>query len=654
MARSHFRALALFALSFSLSSALGMFASTGFASAQAPAVVSRLTRFGRMDRRTAQATARAVHEQLVANGRQGPSGYDPLRQILGGVLFGGPGQTRAEYDQRLHQVVERLSRGLTEETLEAYFRSGDGVGARCARLFSIPMPQCDALVAAADQQEGDLPYIPPDDGEALREELVHAGIEASLARTAERGLTATFLSVPASADDSPRGRRLARLMRECPGGLGDEESQIRAWHMGATSGMVRCVIHAVGREGQAAVGSLRETFGLGAAAVPMLRWAHDQAQPSATPPAPRPPTRDQLMAQATAHYRANRFADAARVYAQVADAEPGYSPALRGLGVSRMRAGDARGAAEAYRAASRLEPTNAAIQVGLARALVQSGDREGAVAAYRLALALDPSHAEAQRELAALAPRPDPALALREEARNHVRARRFGPAAQAYRRITELHGNDAAAFAGLGASLLAGRDAGGAVAAYRRATQLDSSSAGFWAALGAAEEAAGNRQGAVGAYRRALSIDGSLRAPQQALARLDPAPSRPSGLPTAVAVRREPEPPAPPAPTGPTLPETPTRDDIVRSLAPFQPRLESCAPSISGTVLFRMVLLGERGTVREVELVGEHAGSDEAGCMEAHLMGAHFPHFSRPELEIRYPFQLEGPPVPEDAPPVEP
>jgi tetratricopeptide (TPR) repeat protein len=277
------------------------------------------------------------------------------------------------------------------------------------------------------------------------------------------------------------------------------------------------------------------------------------------------------------------------------------------------------------------------------------------VAAYRLALALEPGHREAQRELAALAPPPartDPAIALREEARNHFRARRFGPAAEAYRRITQLHGDDAAAFAGLGASLLAGRDAAGAVSAYRRATQLDPSSAGFWAALGAAEEAARNTQGAIGAYRRALSLDASLRAPRQALGRLDPAPSRPSGLPTAVAVRPEPAPPPPPS--GPSLPDTPSRDDIVRALSPFQPRLEACAPSISGTVLFRIVIEGERGNVREVEVSAAYAGTDEAGCMESHLMGARFPRFARSELEIRYPFQLEGEPVPEDAPPVDP
>src|SRR5690606_8185166 len=117
--------------------------------------------------------------------------------------------------------------------------------------------------------------------------------------------------------------------------------------------------------------------GIGAdAAVSFLRWAH--GQPVVEAPAPRGPSVEQLLTQATRHYRANRFADAARAYEQAALADPASLPAQQGLAVSRFRAGDARGAVDAYRAAARLSPRSAAIQVGLARALAQVGDRDGA------------------------------------------------------------------------------------------------------------------------------------------------------------------------------------------------------------------------------------------------------------------------------------
>jgi Flp pilus assembly protein TadD len=619
------------------------------AHAQDADVVARIQRHGRVPRALARDIARRVHQRLIDNGRQGGDRYDPLRQLLGRALFGGPGNTRAEYDMRLSQVVDQMSRGLTDRTLDAFFGGGDGTALQCAELFSMAMGECDALIAAAARADADLPYIPPDDGSSLLSELQSAGVERGTAREIVRAIGATMLAVPSGLDRSPRGLRLALLMGECPGGLPDRESQVRAWHLGPTSELARCLGVALGRDGARAPEMVRMSLGMNAdAAVPFLRWSHDQ--PVREPQVARGPSRDDLMAEATAHYRANRFADAARSYQRAVTLDPAFMPAQQGLAVSRMRAGDPRGAAEAYRAAARLDPRSAPIQVGLARALAQAGDREGAIAAYRAALAIEPGRADASRELAQLAP-PAPQIArgpspeqIRGQARAHFGARRYAQSEAAYRQLAQILPNDAGAHAGLAASLLAlGRPAE-SVLSYRRATEIDPNNAGFWAALGSAHERANDAQNARVAYQRAIAIDRSHRGANEALARLAP----PANVPP---------PQPPPQPTGPTvfsssiqgqqpngvaLAETPTRDDIRRVLAPYEERLETCAPTVDTTVTFRIAIRGNDGRVAEVETTGALAGTDEAACFELHLSGARFVRFTRPQFEVRYPFQLRG------------
>ena len=445
----------------------------GSASAQDAAVIQGLTREGRMERGEARELARRVHDRLIENARRGGGEYDPLRQHLGVALFGGPGRSRAEYNERLLQVVERLGEGLTQANLQALFAPSEGGALRCAELFGVAMTQCDALAAVASRQRLDLPYMAPDPGTELQGDLVSGGVPAATASEIVRALSAAFLSVPGSLDRSPRGQGLERLMRACPGGLSDRDSQVRAWHVGATSGLARCVGRAAGREGRRAASLLETAIGISAeASVPFLRWAHGQPVVEA----PRGPSVQELLAQATQHYRANRFADAARAYEQAALAEPTSLPAQQGLAVSRFRAGDARGAVDAYRVAARLSPRSAPIQVGLARALVQAGDRDGAVQAYRLALTLEPGRRDATTELAALAPPRAPAppaapseAELRAQARQLFAARRFGEAERIYRQLAQMAPNDAGVHAGLGACLLGMGRAADAVTAYRRA-----------------------------------------------------------------------------------------------------------------------------------------------------------------------------------------
>lgn len=624
--------------------------------AQSAGVVRRLVSQGRMERPMARAVAQRLHEVLLENARAGGDRYDPLRQRLGARMFGGPGATRAEYDARLRQVVERLGRGLTDENLDDLFSGGEEPALFCARVTGLPMGDCDAVVAAATRAPADLPHLPPDDGAALEAELTGAGIDAAQAREIREAMARTLLSVPASVDRSPRGRRLGALLEACPGGLGDLGAQVRAWHLGLTSGMVQCVVREVARRaGRDAPALVRETFGV-RAAVPLLRWAHGQ-------PVVEPMSRDALMRRARDHYQARRWAAAAQDYAQVTEREPGYVGGWQGLAVSRMQAGDAAAAADAYRRATRLAPRDADLQVGLARALARAGDRAGAEAAYRMALTLQPGRPDAERELAVLT-RPsaaEEAARWRAQAREHFRARRFPLAVAAYREVVSRSPEDAAAHAGLGASLLAQGDAASAAQAYVRATQLAPTQAAYFAALGAAQERARDVAAATAAYQRALALDPSARLAREGLARLAPAPPLPAPHPGAAPAAPPAPPPAQPArsepafasgiparpapppsraPTGPQLPETPARGDIVRTLGPVAARLGACAPELSGTLRFRLVIVGGTGEVREAELVGDQAGAEFAGCMEGHVRGVRFPRFSRETLEIQYPFEV--------------
>src|SRR5690606_25688662 len=101
----------------------------------------------------------------------------------------------------------------------------------------------------------------------------------------------------------------------------------------------------------------------------------------------------------------------------------------------------------------------------------------------------------------------------------------------------------------------------------------------------------------------------------------------------------------------PALPETPSREEIVRALAPLESRLEACAPTIDSIVTFRIVMRGADGTIAEVALLEQVVSAEERACMEAHISHARLPPFSRPELEIRYPYSLRGPRAPDEAPP---
>ncbi len=620
--------------------------------AQDRAVLERLQRYGRMPPPEASRLVRQVGSTLSENAGRGGLEYDRLRQSVGRSMFDGPGDTREEYEARLEQVLARLRDGLTEQNLEALFAPRANAAVLCANDFPVTIADCDALVAAASREEAMLPFTPPDDGAALSSALRRGGARREATPVA-RKLRAAMLGVPRTLSRDERGRLLLGLLESCPGGLTNREAQVRAWHVGPTEGMARCLVRAAatGRRGGAtAVERLGAAFELTSSeADAVLRWAAPGVRAAPSPP-PGLST-SSLLDQGRAAFRAQRFSEAAGLYQQATTIDPTNPRGFAGLGSALLSASDPSGAVRAYESAILLAPGNAGYHAMLGRARAELGQTTEARSAFQRALAIQPGQSLATqglRDLGRAPPRPappgravqpaqqDPAEAWRGLARGHFRARRFAEAAAAYEQATQLRPADAGLMAGLGASRLALGDAAGAVRAYRAAVQLDTDRSSFWSALARAQNQSGDRRGAVASLERAVALDPNNRAAQAGLRALrDEAPPAP---PVATAPT---PPPAIAASPSPQLPDTPPREEILRIMRPLQTQVAACAPEYHGRVQFRFSVTGETGEVTAVALEADGFEDPEAeACMCDAVRQAVFPTFVRESIEIAYPYLL--------------
>ncbi|MEM9189591.1 MAG: tetratricopeptide repeat protein [Myxococcota bacterium] len=612
--------------------------------------MGRLTEFGRMSSTDARRVVRAVNTRLQENAERGGERYDRLRQAVGRTMFDGAGSTREIYEQRLQQVFDRMRRGMDEQILEALFPSRENAAVLCANDYDVTMADCDALVAAAAREVAMLPYVAPDDGRALQNVLRSAGLRRE-SREIARKLRSGMLGVPRSLRRDERGRMVLRLLEVCPGALTTRESQIRAWHVGPTEGMARCIGGAVASRLDRARGRdmIQTVFAMNAtAAEAFLGWASPEEATGAAPPAPEPqaPTlsASDILTQARDNYRSRRYAQAAQLYEQATTIDPTNARAFAGLGSSSMRLRDARRAMRAFQNAVALMPGNPNFHAMLGNARYRAGDSNGARAAFGQALAIQPGHPGATQGLAQLQSAPAPAPAApaaapqgpspfeqwRTQAREHFRARRFAEAAQAYEQATRIDPAHAGALAGLGAARLALGDAPGAIRAYQGAVRIDGNQSGFWSALARAQSRTGDRDGALESLQRALAIDPNNRSAQRGMQALSSAPAAAPPPPTE----------ALPAEAAP-LPETPERDEIIRVLQPLRVDLYNCNPNFQGRVRFRLTVAGATGMVSDVAIEHETLpDAPEAACMTDVMQSVTFPPFSREMLEIAYPYQL--------------
>jgi len=107
---------------------------------------------------------------------------------------------------------------------------------------------------------------------------------------------------------------------------------------------------------------------------------------------------------------------------------------------------------------------------------------------------------------------------LKVQARELYKEGKYREAADAYQRAAKHNTADAAAFAGLGGSLLSTGDIRNAIAAYQKAVRLEPEVSGFQAALGRAYLKKGDRARARAAYSKALELDPNNQAARSGMA----------------------------------------------------------------------------------------------------------------------------------------
>lgn len=402
---------------------------TSLASAQDTAVVQRLMQHGQMPRDDARALLRKIDAQMEANAEAGGDRYDDLRQQTNTALFGaqaGPGQGRAEYDQRLAQVFDRLRSGLDLATLQVYFRRRSNASVLCANEWGVTMGECDALIAAATLTRTALPYLAPDDGRELESTLRGSRVNRRLAHEIAEKLHATMLGVPQSLRNDADGRIMLQLLQACPGGSSDREAQIRSWHVGPTEGMAQCIAGAMTRHGGADTAA--RLFGMSprAARAFVEYGARSNPTPAVavnTPPVEPPrnttprvtPPRNTgspqvtqmssaqaLRNQGAAFARGGLYPNAAASYQAALEAEPRHAATLVALGGVKLAMRDFAGAVACYQQAVQIEGTNDTYYVALGRALAQSNQREAAIAALQHAMEINYDNMQAREGLRAL------------------------------------------------------------------------------------------------------------------------------------------------------------------------------------------------------------------------------------------------------------
>ena len=443
----------LLSLMFSLVS----FAVAPTSEAQDPAVLARLQRHGRMDARTARRTVTQVNQFMAENAAQGGENYDDLRQATNRALFGaaGPGRTRAEFDQRLAAVLDRLRQGLDLATLQVFFPARRNGAVLCAAEFGLTMPECDALISAATNQTSALPYFAPDDGRDLTRELTRDRVRRRLATQITNRLLEVMLGVPRVLTNDQRGRGLVRLLEACPGGNTDRESQIRAWHVGPNPCMARCIAERLARQGHdSGVQGAIFVLGMGErAANAYIRWGAPQASAAPQPPA-QPPRVAQVAPRQGPPQRPQIAPQRPQIAPQRPQVAPQQPPQARrpapGPGVQQRRAAPPR---------------------------------------------------------ATTAANPNAADTLRQQGRGHFSVGRFAQASAAYEASTTLEPNHAGGWAGLGASRTQMNDHRGAALAYEQAVRIEPNNAAYLVALGRSFAGAGNNAGAIAALQAALRVD---------------------------------------------------------------------------------------------------------------------------------------------------
>ncbi len=647
---------------------------TGTASAQNDRIVARLAHFGQMQTSHAQDLRARVTLALQRNAATG-KGYDSIRKRVGQRLFGGPGSSRAEYNYRLDQVRRRLHAGLDEPMLEVLIVPGRNPARQCTAELGLSLTDCDILVAAASKRKVLVPYVPADNGDAALASMRASGVKPRYAKRIVGAIEKVMVNAPASLGQGVRHQQFASLLRGCPGALPSWPAQVRAWNLGPTEGMVRCIGIQVARTSGDPSTLAKNLFALRRSeARALVQWATGGGEDPG----------EVAIANGKRFLSAHDWDKAAAAFDEATQIDPSNGDAWMGRGIALMELGKTAQAIQALNSALRIRPDDAELHARVGDAHASAGEPEEALGAYKQALALHPKNKRARAGVKDVQPllQRRAADAWRAKAKKHFLANQFRIAANAYEKAAKTNPSDPRALAGLGASRLALGEIAAAVKAYQRATKLAPQHAAHWAQLGLAYQKLGDFKKASAVYEKALAIEPRNKMIKSRLAALQPKDSKADAKPgpsdeLAEALLDDPlneknsrrgltdemptlpgedtaeggsegggdsDPtPEPDVETGVAaaeLPETPSRTDVLAALRPLRKRLSYCAGGRHGRVTFDITVSGETGRVSELK--SRENGDVIPGyeCMVHAVRGAQFPRFKKDKFAVQFPFTL--------------
>lgn len=653
---------------------------TDSAFAQKDRIVGRLAHFGQMQTRDAEDLRGRVTLALQKNAAQN-TGYDAIRKRVGKRLFGGPGNTRAEYARRLEQVRRRLHAGLDETMLEVLILPGKNPARQCTMELGLSLSDCDILVAAASQRRVLVPYVPADNGSAALASMQASGVRSHHARRIVSAIERVMVNAPASLGQGVRHQQFASLLHACPGALTNWPAQVRAWNLGPTEGMVRCIGTQISRASGDPSTLAKSLFALRRSeARALVQWATGGGD---DPGEVAVETGKKLLASGD-------YAKAAAAFDEATQIDPSSADAWIGRGQALLALEKAPQAIQALSSALRIRPDDAELHALVGDAHAAAGEPDEAMGAYKQATALHPKNKRARAGIKRVQPMlaQKAAEAWREKGKKHFRANQFRIAANAYEKAAEASPEDSRSFAGLGASRLALGEASAAITAYQRATRLAPQHAGHWAQLGASYQKMGDFEKAAHAYQKSLSIQPRNADVKTRLAALQPKDSKADAKPgpsdgfveallddplneknARRGLNSEDMPTLPeegekvadveasagdsqdptPEPDVETksvvsasaeLPETPSRVDVMATLRPLRKRLSYCAGGRHGRVTFDISVAGASGRVTNITSKESGASIPGYDCMLHAVRGAQFPRFKKDKFSVQFPFAL--------------
>ncbi len=244
----------------------------------------------------------------------------------------------------------------------------------------------------------------------------------------------------------------------------------------------------------------------------------------ATPPPAPTPDLDGKLAEAMAHQKAGRHAEAQKIYKAILADHPDHPDALHLYGLTRHQLGDHETARKSIERAIRLKPDAAFFHVNLGNVQMAAGDLDGAVKTYRRALSLKPESVSAQVNLASVLRRRG---RMAEAAEAYQAALKLQPdraslhhslgdvlrdlgrqsgAIKCYQKALSIKPDYPEVYNNLGNVYKDLRRFGRAVAAYRKALEIRPDHPDVHTNLGSALKDRGDSAGAVAAYERALTL----------------------------------------------------------------------------------------------------------------------------------------------------